>query len=1307
MPRVSMGSEVRMAQGSLGRTVIGASVIVGLLLLTALSPAPGIGNRSTELGPSGPPASAPALPLASPTQAGSEIEVAPGYSSAMGDAPVGPVAASTLVSVEVGLALPDPSALAGLVSGLYAPGTSEFHAFQTPSQLAREFAPTDSAVSAAETYFEGFGLSVTPSPDHLLLSVTGPSTQVAAAFGTSFEQYRSADGRPFFTHPTPATLPAVAPWSGVYGLGNVTPLVPALGGLSSVETEITPAAGCVGTGADLSPCQVWQAYNVSSLISGGTNGAGERLAVVDPYSSQETQPDLASDLATFASENGLGVGTVNFVYPDPDPPTLNASANPSWYDEDALDLEWARASAPGATVDMTFSPNAGPGLYEAVDWLVAHQAADVISLSWGEPDVGAYNAFSNPCSVACNASSDGSYGILSPVLEFAAAEGISVFAASGDCGAADGTSGVSTNFPASDPDVIGVGGTQLTVNSSGDYVSETGWSGNASGAKSPGCSNQGGSGGGFSPFPRPSWQSGLPSGTTKRGVPDVALDAGTPVIIVLRGGNAAVRGTSVATPIWAGIAAIADQYAGRPLGLLDPSLYAIASGTNYSRDFHDVLSGNNGYPAGPGWDPLTGLGSPRVATLVVDLAHPRTLSSSNLAAFVYASPRFGRAPLTVTFRINVTGGTGSYPLEGVSFGDNNSSFAPGGTTTYTFEHPGVYSAQGYVADSVGNYSISPPIAIVVGGGTALTVTLSASTVTPARGAPVLFSVGVTGGQSPYRYNFSFGDGTFLGSSGDSSTTHVFGAPGSFCAEVVVSDSATPINGGASARVAMGVAGSPLPDCRNDSSPLTISPLANVGVRDAPADFPALFSVSGGSPVASGEPPSVQYSTRDPYPGACECAIFRSPGNYSVVGYANDSENEESTAVTNVTVAPPLIGAFSATTTYGNAPLTVSFTASATGGFDAVATATVWTFGNGDGAVGASVSATYSTPGIYIVVGHLSDQGHGNASEAFLIDVGSPVYSPGGSAPPVLVATVSPAIDVPLGATVALTAQLLTGSGSVVPYRFLWNLGTGSGSYRPDFDWTYTSATSLGANGSLLVTVNATDLATDAVVGDQFWLPGFAAVETGGFAPRADALVLSDGGGPSFGPAPLSWRGNASVSGPGSTAVLWEFGDGVEDLDLNVQHSYSIGRYTVVVNATDSWGDSATDDHPVAAIGTISVTASLSTVSGTAPLTVTFRSTAAGGVGPPYQYLWTFGDGLVATTENASHTYDSVGTYLVSLNITDSVRTTAEVNWTVTVTASSSGFPSLILLTAGGVVGVAVAIVAVMRRRNAPGEGPSP
>ena len=879
-----------MTERLLGRAVV-LAVFAVVVVVGAYGPRPTAAPWGLPLGvePGSPIApGGPAIPSAV-VPPFHEVEVAPAFLPPASTAELGPFPSNEPMSVLVGLALPDPLAVSGFLSALYTPGTPEFHHFIPPGELADRFGPGGPSLAAAASYFGRFGLEVTLSPDHLLLTVSGPSGELGAAFGTTFDEYRSPGGGWFVSHPSPATLPAVAPWSGVYGLGNRTPLVPDVAASALSPYNVNPLASCAGTGpVDLDACQVWQAYNMTPLISSGVNGSGMRIAVVDAYSSAESQSALTSDLGTFVSMNGISVGSVNFVYPDPSPGDLNVSTNPEWDIEDALDLEWARAAAPGAAIDMTFSPNSGVGLYEAIDWLVAHQAVNVISMSWGEPDVGVFNAFDTPCSSACNASTDGSYGILSPVLAFAAAEGIGAFAASGDCGAADGTSGVATNYPASDPDVTGVGGTNLVVSENG-WDGETAWNGNSSGAESPGCQNQGGSGGGYSPFPRPWWQeSALSPSPPGRGVPDVALDAENPVDIVTNGHVAAVEGTSVSTPIWAGIAAVADQSAGGPLGFLNPSLYRIAEGANYSVDFHDIVEGNNGYSAGVGWDPVTGLGSPIVASLVVNLAQPVRVSTGTVDSFLYATPRIGEAPLTVTFSVQATGGTGSYPLEGVSFGDGNASFAPDGTTTHTYVTPGVYAAQAYVVDSQANSSLSPPVAIVVGGGTSLNVTLTASSHSSAVGAPVDFSVGVVGGVSPYEYNFSFGDGTFLDGSTSSSVTHVFGASGSFCAAVVVSDSATPPDGGASGRVAVAVGGAALPVCRNDSTPLTLTPIADVGVRDAPAEFPALFTVSGGSGSAGGLPASVQYSSSDPYVAACDCLIFRAAGTYAVTGYANDS-----------------------------------------------------------------------------------------------------------------------------------------------------------------------------------------------------------------------------------------------------------------------------------------------------------------------------------------------------------------------------------------------------------------------------------
>ena len=1296
-----MGFESTMRTGPLRRTATVAILVLATVLVAWVTP---LGAPS----PSGPPAppvgdsfgTLQGTSSATHAPSGMEVEVAPAFAPSAGIVAARPLPVSDPLTVVVGLGVPDPPSLAALVSDLYSPGSPQYHAFRTSSELAREFAAPASAVSAARAYFAGFGLAVDPSPDHLLLSVTGPSSQIGAAFGTTFEEYPAGNGHWFVSHPTPARLPAVAPWSGAYGLGNETAVAPATAGAVPLLSHLVPSVACSGTSAPLAPCQVWQAYNMTSLIGGGVNGTGRRVAVVDAYSSAETQDQLSTDLTSFDLQNSLPPAAVSFVYPDTDPTTLNSSANAGWNFEDALDLQWAHAAAPGATIDMTFSPNAGAGLYEAVDWLVAHQAVDVISLSWGEPDVGAFNAYDTACTVGCNASTDGSYGIFSPVLAFAAAEGISVVAASGDCGASDGTSGLSTNFPASDPDVTGVGGTQLSVMPSGSYLSETAWSGNSSGAASPGCSNQGGSGGGFSPFPRPWWQVGFPAaGSEGRGVPDVALDASTPAMVVIGGTDSAVGGTSLATPIWAGIATIADQYSGGRLGLLNPSLYAIAAGPNYVRDFHDIESGNNGYPAVAGWDPLTGLGTPRVASLLVNLAPSLPEASSSLASFVYGTPRFGPAPLTVSFHLNVTGGTGVYPLEGISFGDGNASFATDGNTTYTYTAAGVYSAQAYVADSAANYSTSPPIAVVVGGGVGLAVTLHASVVTPAVGAPVLFSVSVAGGVAPYTYNLSFGDGTFLDGATTATVTHGFGAAGSFCAAVVVADSSVPVDGEASPRVAVGVGGAALPDCRNDTTPLTMTATPAVGVRDAPADFPDLFSVSGGSGAEGTLPPAVQYASRDPYLAACECAIFRSAGAFTVTGNASDSEDEEASATTNVTVAPPLDANFTAGPMYGPAPLTVAFRATASGGYGTDVATTVWTFGDGTMATGVGALHLFTRPGWFEAVGHLSDLGHGNASEAFLIDV----LPAAGSAAPALTATIRPAVDVPFGTTVNFSAQSQTANGSPVPSVFRWIIAPDSGAYQSAFNWTLSAPFPGRGNRTLTGSLTATALATGLPVEAGFGLANFSVLEPGAFSPRANALVFSDTGGPPVGADVLTWWGNATGTAPGTFGIVWYSGDGSFTTDFEAQFLFHPGEFTVLVVLRDSFQDVGYDVHPVEVLGGLSLNASVTPSQGAAPLTIDFVATTTGGTGPPYRYAWEFGDNTSATTANGSHTFADPGVYEVVLSVFDSGLEGVARAWNVTVVAgpASGTLLTVTVLLVGTGAGVALAVVAGRRPARGP------
>lgn len=1287
------------------RELIGtiAAVVTVAVLLASADPATASSPSPAVASVTGPASTVAGIPVSA------SVQIAPGFVPSNGERLVGPTPAATPVDAVVGLAPRDPSGWAAYTTAIYLPGTAQYHHFLSTGEFARQFGPTTATIGAATSYFHGEGLAVTVSPDGLLLTVEGNASAVGHAFGTSFQEYAGPSGRTFFSHAIPASLPRIAPWTGAFGLGNVSPLVPLAAPIGGGGAS-RPSASCSGGTTDLVPCQIWNAYNMTALITNGTDGAGVRLGIVDAYDGHEPQYQLASDLASFDGLYSLPTPTVHYVYPVPTTRDLNVTSN-QWGLEEALDLEWAHASAPGASIDMTLSPDAGPGLYASVDWLVAHQAVDVISLSWGEPDVGIYNAYNGPCSSACNASTDGSYGVLSPVLELAAAEGISVFAASGDCGAADGTSGVATNFPASDPFVTGVGGTLLAVTGSGSYLGETGWSGNASGARSPGCSNQGGAGGGFSPFPRPWWQAGggIPISPSNRGVPDVSMDAATAVNVVEGGSVGGVDGTSLATPLWAGVTAIADQKASGDLGFLAPALYRILDGREYATAFHDVVAGDNGYTAGPGWDPITGIGTPIVGVLVNDLARA-TPPVSTLAARLFASPALGATPLTVSFAMTAEGGSGTYPLEGVSFGDGNASYAPSGSTRYTYSTSGVYVAEGYVADSSGNTSVTPAVAVVAGGGTALRVTLGVSSATPAIGAPVVLTATVTGGTGPYSYSYQFGDGSSLNWSTAASVTHTFGAVGTYCGEVIVEDSATPVDGGASPGVAVGVGGAPAGGCAFSLSPLVVTPNASVAPRDAPADFPSLFAVSGGPSPPGGVTFRDTWSSTDPYVAACNCALFRAPGAYPVHVVVNDSIGQGAAAETNVTVARPLVGTFQTSRTFGPAPWTVAFSASVVGGFRASASNTSWTFGDGGSATGATASATYGTPGVYLAIGHLADAGHGNASEAFLIDV-----LPPRSAGPAVSATILPAVDVPAGAPVDFSAAAFNATGAPVAVTVRWNLGNGSSAFGASFTETFEGPFVPGVtawNGS--VTVAGAGFGPSET--QPLRLPSFAALDVGGFVPRTDALVVHARGGPTGGYAPLVWVANSTASAPQGASTAWTFGDGNGSANASVTHRYRTGgNFTAVVTATDAWGDRASSGFAVAVrlALPLTVVGGPSTLTGMAPLLVNVTAIVHGGTGAPYTYRWTFGDGASSSLANTSHRYPTAGTFTVGLRINDSGPSVLFENWTIVVaspavsvgTIGPLSVPEFVLLVAVVVGGLAS--FRGGRRTHGPNDPPTP
>lgn len=1283
---------------------LAALILTGLLLFSPLGATSG-STGSPAVAPTVPGAPSSAALVAPTAPVGSGlVEVAPAYAPNAGVGELGPVEATTPLDVAVGLAISNASNLSAYLTALYVPGTPAYHAFLSDSELSTRFGASRAAIARASAYFASFGLRVTASPDHLLLDVEGPAAEVGPAFGTTFDLYRSSGGPEFVSHPTPATLPAGYGWTGALGLGNDTPILPAVTSASTVVPVAGPAASCSATG-DVVPCQVWGAYDMSTLIGSGTDGAGETIGVVDAYDAAEPQTQLESDLASFDSATGLATPTVNYLYPVPTTGDLNATTT-EWGGEEALDLEWSHASAPGATIDMTFSPNPEAGLYEAVDYLVAHQSVNVLSMSWGEPDVGVFNRFSTPCSLACNASTDGSYALLGPVLEFAAAEGISVFAASGDCGAADGTNGVSTNFPASDPYVTGVGGTVLSVSPSGTWEGETAWSGNSSGRVAPGCDNEGGSGGGYSPLPRPWWQvgDGTLASEADRGVPDVSAISLPGVLVYIDGSPGPEGGTSLATPIWAGIAAISDQYAGSPRGLLNPSLYSILEGPDYGVDFHDIVSGTNGYSAGTGWDPISGIGTPIVGNLVADLtAGPTTLPS--LYTELNVSSESGPAPLTVRFFVNATGGTGSTRVEGVYFGDGNASFATDGLVTHTYPSPGFYVAQSYVADLSGNLSVSLPIAIVVGGGSSLRIDLAVSSTTPSVGAPVTLTATPTGGTGPYSYLYYFGDGTYENWTLNPSVVHVYGTSGSYCPVVVAEDAASPPNGGVSVPVGLGVGSAPTPVCAAPVAPLVVTASSAPAARDAPADFPALFTVSGG-----GGTRTEQYVSSDPYVAACECAIFRAPGTYPISLYVNDSAGPPARAETNVTVAPALAATFTATPPIGPAPLTVHFAGTVSGGDGAAPASVTWTFGNGASATGESANETYTASGTYWAVGQVADAGYGNASEAFLVNVGPSTPS----AAPYVSATIAPAVQRSSGETVEYSAEAFSWNGTATAANFTWQLGNGRGGFT-----SVVNQTSFAPGPSVTAgNLSATFATTGTNVTVPFSFAGFFAVEGGGFVPRASAILLDGTGGPSHGPAPLTWQGSADAVGPGTPSIAWTLGDGTSASGPSLTHRYGApGRYTVTLTTGDAWGDRAVDPFAVdvtnATAAPLAVESGPSVATGAAPLAVEFTAVATGGGGGPYSYDWEFGDGANSSAANVSHTYRTAGTYSATLTVRDARNGSLVRSYEIVVTPAPGGPPLgflprvLGVLVLGTAVVVGVVLALAHRRRPRPEWSASP
>ena len=393
------------------------------------------------------------------------------------------------------------------------------------------------------------------------------------------------------------------------------------------------------------PDQIRLAYDLPALYATGINGKGTTIVIVDSFGS----PTIRNDLGVFDKAFRLPAPPrFSIIHPAGQIPRYDASNSDmvGWAGETTLDVEYAHVIAPGASIVLVETPvsetegtHGFPQIVTAEEYVLDHHLGDVISQSFSATE----ETFPGAAAV------DG----LRSAYTLAYKDKVTVLAASGDSGAADVKQNQTTyylsrvtSWPDSDPLVTAVGGTQLHFGAQGGAAAPTVWNDTYNQAANEFADGNAGpnplaSGGGLSIFfARPSYQNGVRSVVAgRRGVPDISMSAacnGSVDTYGTFGGQAAgwtpTCGTSEATPLFAGIVALADQMAGHPLGLINPALYTLAA--EGAAGIVPVTSGSNtvsfdqggskhtvrGFTARKGYDLATGLGTVNAAFFVPELA---------------------------------------------------------------------------------------------------------------------------------------------------------------------------------------------------------------------------------------------------------------------------------------------------------------------------------------------------------------------------------------------------------------------------------------------------------------------------------------------------------------------------------------------------------------------------------------------------------------------------------------------------------------------------------------------------------------
>jgi subtilase family serine protease len=514
--------------------------------------------------------------------------------------------------------------------------SSNYHKWLTPEEYGDRFGINQADLEKISGWLTSRGFSISQSArSRTWVSFEGTAAQVRDAFQTPIHRY-VVNGESHYANSSDPVLPRALNGVvlGMRGLNDFHPK-PRVKRARAATGVLPRFTSSISGNHFITPDDFATIYDIHALYNSGINGSGQKIVIPG-------QTDIAlSDIEAFRSAAGLQPNDPQIVLDGTDPGTKTGDES-----ESDLDLEWAGAVAPYASVIYVNSTN----VFTSVTYAVDNNLAPVMSITYGECEAQIGTAETNS---------------LSATFQQANAQGMTIFAAAGDVGAADcddtgsgesvATHGLAVDVPASIPYVTGVGGTELSEGS-GAYWSSTN-NGNGGSALSyipeivwndtAAVGQLAATGGGASKvFPKPSWQVGLnvPSDGA-RDVPDIAVAASPQHdgYLICSGGDCVngfrntdttldvVGGTSVGPPTFAGIIALLNQQTNSRQGNINPNLYALASTSTDA--FHDITQGNNqvpcrsgstncpnggniGYVAGPGYDQASGLGSVDVFNMI-------------------------------------------------------------------------------------------------------------------------------------------------------------------------------------------------------------------------------------------------------------------------------------------------------------------------------------------------------------------------------------------------------------------------------------------------------------------------------------------------------------------------------------------------------------------------------------------------------------------------------------------------------------------------------------------------------------------